>query len=73
MKAHLIFDLPEEAAEHLNALQGAAWQAVVWNLDQALRNWVKYGSELNTAEEALTQMREKIHAEMENEGLNFSP
>jgi hypothetical protein len=73
MRTHLIFDLPEEESQHRQALDGGKWEAVVWNLDQALRNWVKYGNELKSVDDALEQMRNKLHAEMENEGLNFSP
>jgi hypothetical protein len=73
MKATLSFSLPEEAAEHLNALQGGAWQSVVWNLDQAIRNWAKYGTELKSVDDALEQIRNKIREEMEQEGLQFSP
>ncbi len=73
MNATLSFRLPEEAAEHLDALNGAAWQAVVWNLDQACRNWLKYGHEIKTADAALEAVREKIRATMDEKGVRFSP
>lgn len=36
MKAKLSFNLPEEAQEHRDALQGTDWKLVSWRMQQAL-------------------------------------
>lgn len=41
-KATLQFDLPEEHQEHQDAINGSDWKYVVWDLDQFLRNKLKY-------------------------------
>jgi hypothetical protein len=42
-KAILEFNLPEEEQEHRDALEGTAWKVAMWDLDQFLRNAIKYG------------------------------
>ena len=41
-KATLQFDLPEEHQEHQDAIHGSEWKDVVWDIDQFLRNKLKY-------------------------------
>jgi hypothetical protein len=41
-KATLQFNLPEEHQEHQDAVHGSDWKFVVWDLDQFLRNKLKY-------------------------------
>jgi len=53
MTATLTFNLPEESVEHQTAIDGQLWKSLVWELDQTLRNTVKYGhafSEFDTAD-----------------------
>jgi hypothetical protein len=38
------FDAIEEAQEARTALDGGKWKALVWDLDQKLRNTTKYGA-----------------------------
>ena len=71
MEAILKFRLPEEAAEHLQALNGGKWAGVVWELDRALRSGLKYGHDWKTANEALEAVRDGLAREMEEEGLGF--
>jgi hypothetical protein len=74
MEAILKFSLPEEATEHKQAVNGAAWESVVWELDQTMRGFLKYGhDDLKTTEAVLENLREKIREEMIEEGLQFSP
>ena len=43
MKAKLIFNLPEEQAEHYCAIKGADMLNVLWELKTELRSMLKYG------------------------------
>ena len=43
-KVILEFDAAEEALEARTALDGNKWKALVWDLDQKLRNTTKYES-----------------------------
>lgn len=43
-KITLEFDAIEEAQEARNAINGGKWKALVWELDQKLRNTTKYGA-----------------------------
>lgn len=71
MKATLQFDLPEESQEHLDALNGTAWRAVVHNVDWAIRNLQKHGHNLASIEEALEAFRDVIQNEINDKGLTL--
>lgn len=43
-KIILEFDAIEEAQEARNAINGGKWKALVWDLDQKLRQTTKYGT-----------------------------
>lgn len=73
MKAILVYNLPSEAVEHRQALDAGRWESVVWELDRQLRDWLKYGNEIKSADEALEKVREKLRDEMANNNLEFSP
>lgn len=60
MKAILEFDLPDESVEFKDAIQGSGWKAVVWDLDQVLRNKLKHGHSFQSADEALEAIREEL-------------
>jgi len=60
MKATLEFELPEEREEYRLAVNGAAWQAVLQNLDQQLRGVVKHGDDAAEAEQA-QRWRDVLH------------
>lgn len=47
-KITLEFDAIEEAQEARNAINGGRWKALVWDLDQKLRNTIKYESSVIT-------------------------
>ena len=60
MKATLEFDLPEEATEHMAAVQGMEWKLLVFNFDQQLRSHIKYGGAPKTIENIRDELREAI-------------
>jgi len=45
MKGILEFNLPEEEEEFRVAQDGGAWKSLVWDLNEELRKWQKYGKD----------------------------
>ena len=72
MKATLEFNLPEEHDEHLNALQGLSWQMLLFEVDQQLRDTVKYEDSEQDADYA-QKIRDMIYEKMGERGLVWSP
>jgi hypothetical protein len=62
MKATLEFNLPEDRAEHLRAVHaGTAWCAL-FEVDNRLRNLLKYGiSNDSSYEQELSEIRKEIN------------
>lgn len=71
--ATLTFNLPDEDHEFKAASNGLSWQHLAWELDQYLRSEIKYaGDETPEAViEALQRVRDFLHEERSNRGLNF--
>lgn len=62
MKATLEFNLPEDRTEHLRAVHaGAAWCAL-YEVDNRLRNLLKYGTSKDSSyEQELSEIRREIN------------
>jgi len=58
----------EDYDEATIAMQGKEWRFLAWDLDQYLRNQIKY-SDKNEPE--LQSVRDKLHKLLENLKLNF--
>jgi len=75
MKSILEFDLPEESDELRDALDGAKWKLVVWDILQDLRSRVKYGEspELpkSLTQDAADELREYVHDVINGYNLNI--
>jgi hypothetical protein len=73
MKAKLIFDLPEEQSDFELATNAAKYYSVLWNIDQFLRNKVKYASDSASEEEikAYEETREELWREIESNNINL--
>lgn len=61
MKAILEFNLPEESKDHLIASNAMAWALIVWDMDQYLRNLLKYGHEFKSIDDALEKTRAALY------------
>uniref|UniRef100_A0A6M3JIB5 Uncharacterized protein n=1 Tax=viral metagenome TaxID=1070528 RepID=A0A6M3JIB5_9ZZZZ len=70
-KLTFTFNLPKQRVEFELAYHGADYHSVLWDLDQQLRNWLKYGHEFTEAGAALEAVREKLHGLMDAEGVVF--
>jgi hypothetical protein len=71
MKATITFNLPEEQEEHADALQGTLWKSAVSDIDQHMRNLLKYDSPLKDAPDAVQHLRTTLHEILEAKGLSF--
>ncbi len=71
MKAILEFNLPEEQAEYRLANEAGDWYSVVWEIDQRLRQHLKYGHTIKSADEALMEIRKLLYEELTDRGLDF--
>ena len=70
-RATLTFTLPDERAEFDLACGGADWSCLVTTLDRQLRQWIKYGNEFKTADEALGAVRALLHSEASDLNLEL--
>ena len=59
-KVTLEFDSVEEADDIRNALDGYKWKLAIWDLDQNLRNEMKFNNLSNEKYKAFEEIREKI-------------
>ena len=76
MKAILEFILPDDKAEFDTATKAMDWAILAWDLDQYIRNRLKYQSEkldTSSAKEELELIRNELHNMMEDSGLQFLP
>ena len=76
MKAILEFILPDDKAEFDTATKAMDWAILAWDLDQYIRNRLKYQSEkldTSSATEELEIIRNELHNMMEDSGLQFLP
>lgn len=60
MKATIEFNLPDNNCDHIIAIHAMDFALVCCDMDNELRNWLKYGHEFKTAGDALETMREKL-------------
>jgi hypothetical protein len=72
MKVVLEFNLPEDQHNFEACSKGMEWALASWDLDQKLRNWLKYGGyEFQSVDEALEGVRKELHEFLENYNLTF--
>jgi len=72
MKATLEFNLPEEEEEHQTAFNGAHWRSISIDMDQYLRNKIKYSQD-NTKNciNTLKMVRLELNSLIEGRGLTL--
>ena len=76
MKAILEFILPDDKAEFDTATKAMDWAILAWDLEQYMRNRLKYQTEkldTSSAKEELELIRNELHNMMEDSGLQFLP
>ena len=76
MEAILKFDLPDDKTEFEAATKSMDWAILAWDIEQYIRNRLKYQSEkldTSSAKEELEILRNELHSLMEDRGLQFLP
>ena len=76
MEAILKFDLPDDKTEFEAATKSMDWAILAWDIEQYIRNRLKYQSEKldkSSAKEELEFLRNELHDLMQESGLQFSP
>ena len=76
MEAILKFDLPEDKEEFDVATKAMDWATLAWDIDQYIRNRLKYQTEklqTTSANEELELLRNELHNLMQEDGLQFPP
>ena len=76
MKAILEFILPDDKTEFDTASKAMDWAILAWDIEQYIRNRLKYQSEkldTSSAKEELEIIRNELHILMEDSGLQFLP
>ena len=76
MEAILKFDLPEDKEEFDVATKAMDWAILAWDIDQYIRNRLKYQTEklqTTSANEELELLRNELHNLMLEDGLQFPP
>ena len=76
MKAILEFILPEDKIEFETATKSMDWAILAWDIDQYIRNRLKYQTEklqTTSANEELELLRNELRDLMEESGLQFLP
>ena len=68
MKAILEFNLPEEEEQFNAANKGMDWALLVWDIDQFIRNKIKYEQDRDGV---LQLVRNELNFRMEEKGLIF--
>lgn len=73
MKATLIFDFDKEDSDdrvkHARMMKSFELCACLWDIDQFLREKLKYGNDYKSADEALEKTRDKLHELMQDSGI----
>jgi hypothetical protein len=68
MKAKLEFNLPDEEEQFNVASKGMDWALLAWDIDQFMRNKIKYDQDTNGV---LQLARDRLNFNMEEKGLRF--
>lgn len=71
MKANLEFNLPEDKTDFYMANNGWNYYLVLESIDQKLRSYLKYGHKFESADDALQDIRNLLHEEMNNRNITF--
>ena len=71
MKAILEFDLPEDQESFDAANRGMDWALVAWDMDQLLRNKLKYEEHVHDTRKTLEEIRKTLNELLIDKGLNY--
>ena len=69
MQAELKFNLPEEAEEFKCATEGTDYMCCLFDIQQLIREKLKYGHDYKTADEALEKIQEVFFEILSNHNV----
>lgn len=71
MHGVLKFNLPDERDEFKMACSAGAMHSVLWDMDQWLRNQLKYGNPFESADTALQAARDELFRLLNDHGVQL--
>ena len=71
MKARLTFELPEEQEEFNDAVNGNAFKAVIWELDQYMRSQLKHGDLPDDVHDKVQEIRDQLHSILDDNKVMY--
>ena len=71
MKATIEFNLPEEEEQFNTANKGMDWALLAWDVDQLLRDKLKYGKLLPNTRAELEEIRDTLNEMLVDKGLIY--
>ena len=71
MKATFEFDFPEDEREYEVMNQAHKMQKMLWEFNQQLREWEKYGHQFTDASDAVIKIREEFYKILNNYQVNI--
>lgn len=70
-KVTIQFDLPEEEREFRLASQAQNYHSALWDINEQLRSYEKYGHNFKTTEELLQAIRSHVFAALDHYFINI--
>jgi hypothetical protein len=71
MKAQLTFNLPEDHEEFNDAVNGNAYKAVIWELDQWMRSQIKHQDMPDEVADKVQEIRDQLHSIMNEHNVSY--
>jgi molecular chaperone GrpE (heat shock protein) len=71
MKAQLTFNLPEEQEEFNDAINGNAFKAVIWELDQWMRSQLKHEDLPDNVHDKVQEIRDQLHSILNDNNVMY--
>ena len=71
MKATIEFNLPEDEEQFNAANKGMDWALTVWDMDNILRDKLKYGKLLPNTRAELEEIRDTLNEMLVDKGLIY--
>ncbi len=71
MKAILVFELPEDKEHFDAASKGMDWAIIAWDMDQMMRQKLKYAELTNDSRKVIEDLRSTLNDMLINRGLQY--
>lgn len=71
MKAILEFNRPEDDEEFILTINAVKFALVCWNMESKMRDWLKYGNDFKTPDEAIESLREHLRELLDDSNISL--